>query len=307
MVSQFNIAVFIALFFILNLTLIFNYYNFSIYGQTKDLENNNNIPKEVEVGDIKIAYKKFGNGDPILLIMGYSGSMNFWDPIFLDKLSANHTVIVFDNRGIGNTDAGTNNLTIDQFTQDTVGLLDALNISKSDILGYSMGGMIAQELTLKNSNKVDDLILYATSCGGNKSTLADQQVLNQLLNKSGSDEDKKKRWIPLQLTDEWIQENPGYMKKFVSIKYPSNKTLERQDKAIFDWFNLGVCDKLNNLSQDTLIITGTGDRVIPPQNSHLLADKIPEALLVEIKGGGHKLMFQYPVEFSSKVMQFLEK
>jgi pimeloyl-ACP methyl ester carboxylesterase len=309
MIFQYNITVIIVLFCILNLLIISNYYyEFTIYGQTQDLKNNDNNISKVQVGDINIAYKKFGKGEPIVLINGYSESMKFWDPEFLDKLSANHTVIVFDNRGIGNTDPGTKkHFTINQFAQDTLGLLRTLNIPKLDILGYSMGGMIAQELTLNSSNKVDDLILYATSCGGKNSTLADPSIFKQLQNKTGSDEDKKKRWIPLQLTDRWIQQNPDYMKKFEFVKYPSNKTLELQDAAISAWFERGICGQLSNISQDTLVITGADDRILPPKNSQLLADLIPKASLKTIDDGGHKLMFQYPKEFSSEIIKFLEK
>src|SRR5919107_1479912 len=130
MIFQYNITVIIVLFCILNLLIISNYYyEFTIYGQTQDLKNNDNNISKVQVGDINIAYKKFGKGEPIVLINGYSESMKFWDPEFLDKLSANHTVIVFDNRGIGNTDPGTKkHFTINQFAQDTLGLLRTLNI-----------------------------------------------------------------------------------------------------------------------------------------------------------------------------------
>ncbi|MGE5661044.1 MAG: alpha/beta fold hydrolase, partial [Ignavibacteriales bacterium] len=79
------------------------------------------------------SYKIFGKGDPILLIMGYAGSMYMWDPILLKGLSANHKVIVFDNRGIGNTTIGSKNFTIDQFAKDSAGLLDTLKINKSDV------------------------------------------------------------------------------------------------------------------------------------------------------------------------------
>jgi pimeloyl-ACP methyl ester carboxylesterase len=93
--------------------------------------------------------------------MGYAGSMYGWDPVFLRGLSANHTVIIFDNRGIGNTTIGSKNFSIDQFAADSAGLLDAL--------GYSMGGMIVQQLTLNYPDKVDDLIIYASNCGRNQS------------------------------------------------------------------------------------------------------------------------------------------
>jgi hypothetical protein len=100
---------------------------------------NNIATKKVKVGDIDISYKMFGKGQPLLLIPGFSMTMDGWDPIVLDKLSSNHTIIIFDNRGIGDTTAGIKNPSIQQFANDTAGLIDTLGIKKPvDILGLSM-------------------------------------------------------------------------------------------------------------------------------------------------------------------------
>jgi pimeloyl-ACP methyl ester carboxylesterase len=149
------------------------------------------------------------------------------------------------------------------------------------------------------------LIIYASTCGGKLSTLAKPEVLRVLLDKSGNDTDKKNRWIPLQLTEKWIVQYPKYMKKFENITYPSNEILKLQENAMFPWLKSGVCDKLKDISHDTLIITGTGDRVIPPQNSLILAEKIPNSSIVKIEDGGHKVMSQFPDRFSSDVLEFL--
>ena len=131
------------------------------------LVNIQDIPLEkVHVGDIEMAYKMFGKGDPILLIPALGMSMDGWDPTILRELSSNHTVIIFDNRGVGNTTAGTKQFSIQQFANDSAGLLDALKIQKANVLGYSMGSFIAQQLTLTHPEKVDRLILVASTCGG---------------------------------------------------------------------------------------------------------------------------------------------
>jgi pimeloyl-ACP methyl ester carboxylesterase len=314
-IPQFNsIAVIIALTCVLIFAMIGNYYPdlFLIYAQqTTDLDNTStstinldNIPsKHVKVGDIDISYKTFGKGDPILLITGYSGSMYSWDPIFLKGLSANHTVIVFDNRGIGNTTIGSKNFTIDQFAADSVGLLDALKINNSDILGFSMGGMIAQQLTLDYPDKVDDLIIYASNCGGNQSIPPNQQMVEQFTDLSGSPEDIKKRFIPLLFTENWIKQNSNYMEKFASVKFPPVDILQKQFDAIFSW--KGTCDQLDQISQDTLVVTGTDDLVLPSANSLMMAENIPGAWLTQFKDGGHALMFQYPEKLSAIVNTFL--
>jgi hypothetical protein len=147
------------------------------YGHSDQLNSNvsntlniQNIPvKKVNVGDIDIAYKTFGKGDPILLISGASSDMNAWEPSTLRNLSSNHTVIVFDNRGVGNTTTGTKPFSFQQLANDTAGLLDALKIEKADVLGYSLGSFVAQQLTVTHPEKVNRLILVAASCGGKQS------------------------------------------------------------------------------------------------------------------------------------------
>ena len=136
-----------------------------VYGQpdqinpnvTNSLNVQNITAKKVHVGDIDIAYKVFGKGDPILLISGASSAMDAWSPTVLRDLSSNHTVIIFDNRGVGNTTAGTKPFSIIQFANDTAGLLDALKIQKSDVLGFSMGTFIANNLHYCIHKKLIDL------------------------------------------------------------------------------------------------------------------------------------------------------
>ena len=149
--------------------------------------NIQNIPaKRVHVGDIDIAYKVFGKGEPILLINGASVGMNSWDPSTLRSLSSNHTVIVFDNRGVGNTTTGNRPLSIQQFANDTASLLDALKIQKADVLGYSLGSFVAQQFTVTYPEKVNRLILVASMCGGKDSIPSPTQwrkLLSELTNK----------------------------------------------------------------------------------------------------------------------------
>jgi pimeloyl-ACP methyl ester carboxylesterase len=129
----------------------------------------------------------FGKGDPILLFNGASDSMDAWDPAFLTPISSNHTVIVFDQRGIGNTTVGSKPYTYQQLANDSAGLLDALKIPKADVMGYSLGGHIAQAFTISYPEKVNSVIIVASTCGGKDGIpkpLEFQKLQADIVNKS---------------------------------------------------------------------------------------------------------------------------
>ena len=138
--------------------------------------------EHIQVGDINIAYKRFGQGKPILFISGTSQTKDVWEPTLLSELAAtNHAVIIFDNRGIGETTVGAKSFSIEQFANDTAVLLDALQIEKADVLGASLGSFVAQELTLNYPQKVDRLVLSASYCGGNETIYPSGQAAETLV------------------------------------------------------------------------------------------------------------------------------
>jgi pimeloyl-ACP methyl ester carboxylesterase len=259
--------------------------------------------KKVRVGDIDIAYKMFGKGEVLVLIPGSSMTMDEWEPNVLNRLASNHTVIIFDNRGIGKTTAGNKTWSIEQFANDTAGLLDALKIEKPiDVLGFSLGGFIAQELTLMHPQKVTKLILYATSCGG-KATIP-PQISPTAMKSMMSGNASKDTFLSALFPKEWIKANAAYVQKFSSLMtLPPMESIQHQAEVSLNWN--GTCDILPSITKPTLIITGTDDVTSPSANSLMLAQKIPGAWLVQIKGGGHGAMYQYPEEFSKVLLTFL--
>ena len=172
------IVVFISTLIFSSMTMVNGFTNVT-YGQTNatqanltsnvttNLVNIQDIPLEkVRVGDIEMAYKMFGKGDPIILHNGASDDMDAWDPALLSRLASNHTVIIFDSRGIGNTTAGTEPYSIKLLGNDTAGLMDALKIQEANVLGYSLGTYITQQFAITHPDKVSSIMLIAGSCGG---------------------------------------------------------------------------------------------------------------------------------------------
>lgn len=260
--------------------------------------------KKIRVGDIDMAYKIFGKGTPILLINGYSAPLDFWDPILINRLASNHTVITFDNRGIGNTTLGNKDFSIPQFAHDTAGLMEALKINQADILGWSMGGMIAQELTISYPEKVNKLIIYASICGGNDNIPPNNEVLNAYSNQTENTTKRLEKFLPLLFPNQWRVDNPDLIQELPkSTEISPVGTLDLQMKAITGW--QGTCNRLNNITHPTMILVGTDDVITVPENSIFIASKIPGAWLVQMEGGGHGVMMQYPEKFSGIVDKFL--
>jgi pimeloyl-ACP methyl ester carboxylesterase len=259
----------------------------------------------VKVDDITIGYKTIGRGYPLVLIMGYSATMDMWDSRVLTKLARNYQVIIFDNRGMGSSTASDKEFNIGLFTEDTAGLLGALNIKKANVLGFSMGTNIALEFTLRYPEMVNKLILYAGDCGGKESVQPDEQTLKQLIDTSGTPGERNKRMIKLMFPEKWLKDNPDPRKYIPKVTETSHlEIIDRQTKAMTTWE--GCYSRLNNLTLPVLLITGTEDILTPPQNSLILANRIPLTWLVQIKGAGHGLMYQYPEEFLKTVFLFLE-
>jgi pimeloyl-ACP methyl ester carboxylesterase len=303
-----------------------------VYGQTNQsitknegLLNIQDIPaKKVHVGDIDIAYKMLGKGDPILLFNGASDGMDAWDPSFLEGLSSNHTVIAFDTRGIGNTTTGSKPYTYQQLANDSAGLLDALKIPKADVMGYSLGSYIAEQLAIMFPDKVNSLLLVGSSCGGKDHTpkppefiKLQSDIVNKSLNNVSISHEEMKELVSASLGSGWIRLHPE------SLDIPANITTLQQLKPGLppeiannqnnvgkhwednpNWS--GACDELAKLAKPTLVITGTDDSMYQPHvNSLKIVEKIPGAWLVQIKDAGHAVMDQYPEEIAKILNTFL--
>jgi pimeloyl-ACP methyl ester carboxylesterase len=236
----------------------------------------NNIPSQkVTVGDIEIAYKQLGksNAKPIILITRLGATMDIWSPLLLEQLiSSNYSVIIFDNRGAGNTTAGTKQFSISQFANDTAGLLDALKITKTDVLGWSMGSYIAQELTLTYPDRVSNLILYASGCGGQGATPTSPKILDIVTNASLSTQERVDKLIPFLFPTKWFETNPNYLNYFPIPKESiSSQIIRQQIEAVAIW--TGTCNTISDITQPTLVIVGTEDA--PLQDSLMLGSRIP--------------------------------
>lgn len=264
--------------------------------------------RSVQVGDIRMAYQILGQGEPLLMITGLNVAMDLWDRRFLENLSSNYQVIIFDNRGVGYTTASSENFSIGQFANDAAGLMDALGIERANVLGCSMGSFVAQELAINHPEKVKRLILFAGNCGGPQAIQPVPEVFRavpDLSDPSNLTQQELKGFFEIIFPPEWLAKNSDVYRTFSQAKESSSpENMKRQTMAVVLW--PGSYDRLDNILAPTLIVAGMKDAIVPPENSLILAERINGSWLVRLEGAGHGMTFQYPDELARIVADFIK-
>ena len=259
-----------------------------------------------DVNGIRVAYGVHGSGPPLVLIMGYRLSSLAWPLAFIEALAERFTVVLFDNRGTGASDKPTCGYETSNMARDVGGLLDHLEIARANILGYSMGGAIAQEFIRQFPDRVLGLVLCATMCGGPRAVYASPAVVRVMRELDGLKPEEIARRIwevtysPRYLENNWNQAE-DQMRREIAAPTPLHAAdLQFQAFAEFD------CAKaLPNIKAPTLVLTGDLDRLVSPQNSKFIASHIPGASLIVIPGCGHRMMWEATDECIGLVTEFL--
>ena len=262
-----------------------------------------NFPLQTaRIGDISIAYRVFGEGDPVLLINGFASGMDTWNPPVLASLAEDFRVIVFDNRGTGYSGSSGEAYSIPLFARDTVALLDVLGLGSVRILGHSLGAMIALELVLRFPERVERMVLVSGDCGGAGAVRMSTETRRVLTDKSGSPEEQAERMFTVLFPMEWRDSHDPW--DFCPPVYETTPEDQaaRQAAVLSSWD--GVCGRLAGIRSPTLVVTGTDDVIIPPANADILARNIPGARLVRFRDCGHGLMYQVPAPFAAVVVGF---
>ena len=261
------------------------------------------------IKDITLNYETTGSGSPILLIMGYTGNLTWWPQEFTNQLSKQFHVITFDNRGAGQSQRGKSPYSIQLLAEDAVNLLDHLGIAQTDVLGVSMGGMIAQEIALRHPKRVDRLILACTTSQAKVTSFLSKNTI--MLGKSYLS-DAKTRTRPLMsnmIFDQGFLNRAPQEKTDSIIAALSENPMDplmkaTQLKAIAKF---KTTNRLHQLQSETLVITGTKDSMINPKASKVLAKKITKSKLELLKDHGHGFIFENPQHSARVVKEFLRR
>ncbi|MCS7139838.1 MAG: alpha/beta hydrolase [Candidatus Nezhaarchaeota archaeon] len=257
----------------------------------------------VKVDDVNIYYEVKGQGDPLIMVMGLAGNVDWWDPRMISELSKYFKLILFDNRGAGRSDMGQKPFSIKLFADDTAGLMNALGIPKANVLGFSMGGMIAQELVLNYPEKVKKLILCSTFCGTKRGILPPPQPFP--IDDLEANPRRAAEFMAWTIfTEEFIRNNPQAFEGMVQriLKAPiSKKAFLQQFYAIMQF---DTYDRLPQIRVPTLIIHGKKDILLPVENASILASTIPNAKLIILENSGHGLAEEMD-ELITSIINFL--
>ena len=261
--------------------------------------------------DVHYAYRRFGNpgGVPVVLLQHFRGNMDNWDPALLDALASEREVVVFNNVGVASTDGKTPS-TVTQMARDAIVFVEALKLEQVDLLGFSLGGLVAQEIALLRPNLVRKLILAGTGPQGGpvmhgwRKDIADKARADQI-------DAKNLLYIMFKHTPTSEAKGMEFLGRFMERKdrdAPSDlATRDAQYDAVVEW---GVPDhsKLQRLAaihQPTLVANGDDDLMYPPQLTHLMGGLIPNAEVKIYPDAGHGFLWQHHKEFAADVNAFL--
>ena len=251
-----------------------------------------------------VGYREVGAGSPVLLVMGLSGSMDDWQPAFVAGLATDHTVVVFDNAGVGQTAALSPPLSITAMANQASALISALGLGRTAVLGWSMGGMIAQALAVLHPAQVSRLVLAATQPGTGHALPVPAAAAAAVVSSDPSTV-LSVLFPPDQAAAERIY-TIGIL-RYPDFYQASRAVTSAQGLAVQQWIagNDPAGRQLGQLRLPTLVADGTEDQLDPVANDRLLADTIPAAKLTLYPDAGHAFLFQDLASFLHAVQQFL--
>ncbi|MFI7133699.1 alpha/beta fold hydrolase [Nonomuraea sp. NPDC050153] len=264
----------------------------------------------VEVGGTSFAYRQLGTdtGVPVIFLNHLTGVLDNWDPRIVDGVAARHRVITFDNRGIGASQGTTPN-SVAAMARDAIAFIRAMGFEQVDLLGFSLGGMVAQVIVEEEPKLVRRLILAGTGpAGGRGIDKVTSLTIRDMIKAALTFTDPKTYLFFTRTANgrtaarqflERLKERTDNRDKAISLT-----AFRAQLKAIHAW-GLQEPSDLTDIQQPVLVVNGDNDRMVPSSNSVDLARRLPDAQLSLYRDAGHGGIFQYHQEFVKEVLEFL--
>jgi pimeloyl-ACP methyl ester carboxylesterase len=263
------------------------------------------VPVEIaNTADGAVAYRMFGHGPPLVMVMGYAGTMETWDPLLVDVLARHFRVVTFDNAGIGSTGAAAAPLSIDAMADQTSALISALQLHRPYVLGWSMGGMVAQALAVRHARQVRGLVLCASFPGDGAATIPRHGEVAALT----SDNAARTAAALFPADQEYSSAAlSAELERYPADATASSATIAAQAHASLQWFHGrdAAGRETSRIVVPTLVADGEEDRLDAPRNDRELARLIHGSTLLMLPDAGHAFLFQDSVAFASRVESFL--
>jgi pimeloyl-ACP methyl ester carboxylesterase len=267
--------------------------------------------RSIRVGGTNFAFRDLGpqSGVPLVLLNHWGAVLDNFDPRIVDGLASKHRVIAIDYRGIGGS-SGTAPVTVDEMARDMIALIDALSFKKIDLFGFSLGGFVAQDVSLKVPDLVRKLILTGTGPAGGEGIEKVGAVSWPLIIKGVLTFRDPKFYLFFTSTANGRHAAKAFLARLKERKADRDKgptlgAFLRQLKAIKAWGRQAP-QELGNIRIPVLIANGDNDLMVPTVNSTDMAKRIPGSQLVIYNDAGHGGIFQYYADFVPKVLSFLD-
>jgi 3-oxoadipate enol-lactonase len=255
------------------------------------------------VNGIDIAYQTEGEGEPLLLIMGIGYARWGWRWL-LPHLTDSFRAITFDNRCVGESGCPEEPFTMKEMAADAIGILDDLDIGTAHVFGVSMGGLIAQELAIGWPDRVKSLVLGATHLGTGNMVPLSEETLKILADRSGTPEEQIRRGMPYSFRPGWVDEHPEEFGEILEYRIPHQPPPEIYQRQLNATLTFDSSRSAMKIAARTLVIQGSGDRVVPPGNAKLIAETIPNARLEMLDRAGHLFFIEEPERIAGLIASF---
>jgi pimeloyl-ACP methyl ester carboxylesterase len=265
----------------------------------------------VQVGGTPFAYRLLGadSGVPVIFLNHLAAVLDNWDPRVVDGIAARHRVITFDNRGIGASKGKTPN-SVAVMARDAIAFIRAFGFEQVDLLGFSLGGFIAQVIAQDEPQLVRKIILAGTGPAGGEGIDKVTSLTIQDMIKAALTLKDPKEYLFFTSTANGKSQARQFVKRLKERKIGRDKSISplafrAQLKAIHAWGTQKPSD-LTSIRQAVLVVNGDHDRMVPSSNSADLARRLPNAQLRLYADAGHGGIFQYHEQFVGEVLEFLE-